>query len=51
MMSLVDHYEQYFRSETIMKEDVLKIPLSPNINTNAIQPSARKASRDYSGYS
>lgn len=51
MMSLVDHYEQYFRNETIMKEDVLKIPLSPNINTNAIQSSSRQASRDYSGYS
>lgn len=51
MMSLVDHYEQYFRSETIMKEDVLKIPLSPNINNNAIQSSARKAPRDYTGYS
>ncbi len=51
MMGMVDHYEQYFRNETIMKEDELKIPLSPNVSHNAVQTRSHKAPRDYSGYS
>lgn len=50
MMSMIDHYEQYFRNETIIKDDVLKLPLSPNVSKNAIPSSASKAPRDYSGY-
>jgi len=50
MMGLIDHYEQYFRNETIIKDDKLKIPLSPNSSKNAVQSSAIKAPRDYSGY-
>lgn len=51
MMKLIDHYEQYFRNENIIKDDKLKIPLSPNANSNAVQASSHKAPRDYSGYS
>ena len=51
MMKLIDHYEQYFRNENIIKEDRLKIPLSPNVNSNAVHTSYNKAPRDYSGYS
>lgn len=43
MMSMVDHYEQYFRNETIIKEDTLKLPLSPNAKSNAIQARSHKA--------
>ena len=50
MMSMIDHYEQYFRNETIIKDDVLKLPLSPNVSKNAIPSSTSKAPRDYSGY-
>lgn len=50
MMSMVDHYEQYFRNETIIKEDTLKLPLSPNAKSNAIQARSHKAPWDYSGY-
>lgn len=51
MMKLIDHYEQYFRGENIVKEDRLKIPLSPNVHTNAIQSSSNQTPRNYSGYS
>lgn len=52
MLKMIDHYEQYFRSETIYKEDKLKIPLSPKSSSNAtVQVSASKAPRDYSEYS
>ncbi len=49
-MKLIDHYEQYFRNENIIKDDKLKIPLSPNATTH-VQASSHKARRDYSGYS
>ena len=49
-MKLIDHYEQYFRNENIIKDDKLKIPLSPNATTNAVQASSHKTPRDYSGY-
>ena len=39
MMRMVDQYEQYFRSETIVKEDTLKLPLSPNTKQHGIQTS------------
>ena len=50
MMKLIDHYEQYFRNENIIKDDKLKIPLSPNATSHAVQASSHKAPRDYSGY-